>query len=339
MTIAIEMKQLIFCVCVILCLYSYSAMSQTINESSVAKIHEQWMIQYERSYANDIEKEKRLKIFKENLEYIEKFNNNANKSYELGLNQFSDLTMDEFIASYTGHNKDVNISRQTSFSSKVVPLEEIKPIPGSIDWRQKGAVTKVKNQGSCGCCWAFSSIAAVEGFTKIKNGNLLSLSAQELVDCTSKGCSGASVIKGYKYIIEHHGIADENSYPYTETAGTCQTDKKPTSPISDFIIVPPNDEEQLLRAVSRQPVATSISIYGDFKYYKEGIYTGGSYGTDLTHSVTIVGYGTSQEGIQYWLVKNSWGEQWGEGGYMRLQRGIDDKRGLCGLAMWPAYPI
>ncbi|KAE9604623.1 putative ananain protein [Lupinus albus] len=146
MTIAIEMNQFIFCVCVILCLSSYSAMSQTFNESSVAKIHEQWMFQYERSYANDIEKEKHLKIFIENLEYIEKFNNNANKNYKLGLNQFSDLTMDEFIASYTG----LKISRQTSFSSKVATLNLTDEIPTTIDWREKGAVTSVKQQLECG---------------------------------------------------------------------------------------------------------------------------------------------------------------------------------------------
>ncbi|KAE9604619.1 hypothetical protein Lal_00010901 [Lupinus albus] len=336
MTIAIEMNQFIFCVCVILCLSSYSAMSQTFNESSVAKIHEQWMIQYERSYENDFEKEKRLKIFKENLEYIEKFNNNANKSYKLGLNQFSDLTKDEFISSYTGLNTDFNISRQTSFSSNI-ESSKVYHIPGSIDWREKGAVTNVKTQGGCGSCWAFAAVAAVEGYIKIKTGNLPSLSEQELVDCTSGGCKGAYVIDGYKHIIEKNGIATEESYPYTQTAGTCQQNKARTAQISRYITVPPNDEQQLLRAVSKQPVATHISVNGDWSAYKEGVFTGPC-GTNLIHAVTIVGYGATKEGIRYWVIKNSWGPNWGEGGFMRIQRGISDKRGLCGMAMWPTYP-
>ncbi|KAF1892385.1 hypothetical protein Lal_00010850 [Lupinus albus] len=330
------MTQFIFCVCVILCLSSYSAMSQTFNESSVAEIYEEWMIQYERSYANDIEKEKRLKIFKENLEYIEKFNNNANKSYKLGLNQFSDLTKDEFIASYTGLNTYFNISRQTSFSSNIEP-SKVYHIPRSIDWREKGAVTNVRTQGACGTCWASAGLGAVEGYIKIKTGKLVSFSVQELVDCTKIGCDGAYVIDGYKYIIANHGIATEESYPYTEVVGTCQHNKTRTAQISRYITVPPNDEQQLLRAVSKQPVATHISVNGDWSAYKEGVFTGPC-GTNLIHAVTIVGYGATKEGIRYWVIKNSWGPNWGEGGFMRIQRGISDKRGLCGMAMWPTYP-
>ncbi|OIV98332.1 hypothetical protein TanjilG_16659 [Lupinus angustifolius] len=308
-------------------------MSQTLQDSSIAKIHEQWMSQYERSYENDTEKEKRLKIFMENLEYIEKFNNNANNSYKLGLNKFSDLTTDEFISSYTG----LNISRQTSFSYDVEPSKEYH-IPASIDWRQKGAVTNVKSQGQCGACWAFAALGAVEGYIKIKSGNLVSLSEQQLVDCTSRGCNGAYIIDAYKYIIQTHGIADETSYPYKASSGTCQHDKKVSGQISRFIVVPPNDEQQLLRAVSKQPVAAAISVNQNFAAYKQGIFEGPC-GINLIHAVTVVGYGASKEGKRYWLIKNSWGENWGEGGYMRLQRGIDDKRGLCGIAMWPAYPI
>ncbi|CAL0304843.1 unnamed protein product [Lupinus luteus] len=330
MTIAIEMKHLILCVCVILWLYSYSAMSQTLNEPFVVKIHEQWMSQYQRSYTNDTEKEKRFQIFKENLEYIEKFSN-ANNNYKLGLNQFSDLTTDEFLASYTG----LNISRQTSFSSKVVSLN-IYHIPASIDWRLKGAVTKVKNQQGCQSCWAFSAVAAVEGFLKIKTGNLISLSEQQLVDCTSFGCIGGLIHDAYKYMI--HGTDSETDYPYKAVGGTCQHDKKPSGHINGYIDVPPYDEEQLLRAVSRQPVAVAIAVNDNFKSYKEGIFKGPC-GTFLNHAVTVVGYGTSAAGTRYWLVKNSWGENWGEGGYMRLQRAVDDPQGLCGIARKASYPI
>ncbi|OIV98331.1 hypothetical protein TanjilG_16658 [Lupinus angustifolius] len=315
-------------------------MSQTLQDSSIAKIHEQWMSQYERSYENDTEKEKRLKIFMENLEYIEKFNNNANNSYKLGLNKFSDLTTDEFLASYTG----LNISRQTSFSSYVKPLK-VYHIPASIDWRQKGAVTNVKLQGRCGACWAFSAVGAIEGFIQIKTGKLVSLSAQQLVDCTSGGCGGGLFQDAFKYIKQTHGIADEASYPYkggssssSSSSRTCERDKKPSGHINNFIQVPPNDEQQLLRAVSKQPVAVSISATKDFGFYKGGIFKGPCDSDPLNHAVTLVGYGTS-DGTRYWLIKNSWGESWGEGGYMRLQRGIDNKHGLCGIAIDACYPI
>ncbi|CAL0304853.1 unnamed protein product [Lupinus luteus] len=336
MTITIAMKQLIFCVCVIICLSSYSAMSQTLHESSIAKIHEQWMSQYQRSYANDVEKEKRFQIFKEKLEYIEKFNNNANNSYKMGLNQFSDLTTDEFLASYTSLNAGLNVSSQISFSSDIEPLKEYH-IPASIDWREKGAVTNVRWQGPCGACWAFAGLAAVESYIKIKTGNKLSLSVQNVVDCAASGCNGGYVIDTYKYIVETKGIADEASYPYKEVGGTCRREKKVSAQITGYKTVPPNDEQQLLRAVSKQPVATHIAVSPEFTGYKEGVFEGPC-GTDLVHAVTIVGYGTSKEGKRYWLIKNSWGEQWGEGGYMRLLRGVSDKRGLCALAMWPTYP-
>ncbi|XP_057428601.1 zingipain-2-like [Lotus japonicus] len=335
----------IIALCTMLWACAYTAMSRTLYDetsSVVAKTHQQWMLQYGRSYTNDAEMEKRFKIFMENLEYIEKFNNApGNKSYKLDLNQFSDLTNEEFIASHTGLMIDP--SKPSSSSKRASPASlDLSDTPTSLDWREQGAVTDVKNQGNCGSCWAFSAVAAVEGIVKIKNGNLISLSEQQLVDCASneqnQGCGGGFMDNAFSYITEN-GIASENDYQYRGGAGTCQNNEMitPAARISGYEDVPAG-EDQLLLAVSQQPVSVAIAVGQSFHLYKEGIYSGPC-GSSLNHGVTLVGYGTSEEdGTKYWLIKNSWGESWGENGYMRLLRESGQSEGHCGIAVKASYP-
>ncbi|XP_027338756.1 ervatamin-B-like [Abrus precatorius] len=327
------MKHLI-AVCVIFWTCAFPAMSRTLYESSVAKTHQQWMSQYARSYADDAEKEKRFKIFMENLEYIEKFNNAGNYSYKLGLNQFSDLTEEEFIASHTGFK----INSRKPYSSSSAPLLNLRDVPESLDWREKGAVTQIKDQGQCGCCWAFSAVAAIEGINQINTNQLISLSEQQLLDCdtNNNGCNGGLMDTAFKYIIQNQGIASGSDYPYQEAAGTCQNEMKAAAKISDFVDVAQNDEQQLLQAVANQPVSVGIAVNDNFRQYRGGLFEGPC-GTDLTHAVTVIGYG-SEDGKDYWLIKNSWGKQWGDGGFMKLQRGGGDPQGLCGIAMQASYP-
>jgi len=171
----------------------------------------------------------------------------------------------------------------------------------------------------------------------------VSLSEQELVDCDTvdQGCDGGLMEDGFEFIIKNGGITSEANYPYTGVNGTCDTKKEasPEAQIKGYEAVPANSEESLQKAVANQPVSVSIDAGGSaFQFYSSGVFTGPC-GTQLDHGVTAVGYGITDNGTDFWIVKNSWGTEWGEQGYIRMERGVDAKEGLCGIAMDASYPI
>ncbi|XP_058724246.1 senescence-specific cysteine protease SAG12-like [Vicia villosa] len=189
---------------------TYAAMSKTLHESSIVEAHQQWMIKYGRTYPNNFEMEKRLQIFKENLEYIEKFNKVGNKSYTLGLNQFSDLTSEEFLASYTRNKVPSQL-----FSSKMISNTKLfnvtDEVPTNFDWRQQGMVTDVKKQGTCGCCCAFAAVAAVEGniqpTTQISNWKSVTTNDEEqLLQAVAQQPIGALIAFGEEFHAYKEGI-------------------------------------------------------------------------------------------------------------------------------------
>jgi len=206
-----------------------------------------------------------------------------------------------------------------------VAFGQTTPPPDHVDWRSAGAVTPVRNQASCGSSYAFAAIAATEGAHKIATGHLLSLSEQELVDCSrvngNDGCNGGTADGAMEWIVQH-GIVSQADYPYTGRFGSCRQIAKPVAHLTAHRKIP-TDAASLRDAVAKQPVAAEIEASGEFGSYSGGIY--GCHAHTGNHWVTIVGYGTTSAGQPYWIIKNSHGTGWGESGYMRLTRAADCK--------------
>ncbi|XP_019708079.1 cysteine proteinase mucunain isoform X1 [Elaeis guineensis] len=340
------------------------------SEEEMRLLYEGWLAKHGRADNALGEKERRFEIFKDNVRFIDAHNaaaDSGHRSFRLGLNRFADMTNEEYRAVYLG-TRPASHRRRARLGSDRYRYNAGEELPESVDWRDKGAVTTVKDQGSCGSCWAFSTIAAVEGINKIVTGDLISLSEQELVDCDNgqnQGCNGGLMDYAFEFIINNGGIDTEEDYPYKARDGKCdqyrvrllvilckksvlglalidfsvffvQKNAKVVS-IDGYEDVPVNDEKALQKAVANQPVSVAIEAGGrEFQLYHSGIFTGRC-GTDLDHGVVAVGYGT-ENGKDYWIVRNSWGGDWGESGYIRMERNVNASTGKCGIAMESSYP-
>ncbi|KAH9695417.1 cysteine proteinase RD21A [Citrus sinensis] len=317
-----------------------------MSESHMRMMYEHWLVKHGKNYNALGEQERRFEIFKDNLKFVNEHNAVA-RTYKVGLNKFADLTNDEFRNMYLGakmeRKKALRAGNGNAKSSDRYVYKHGDALPESVDWRAKGAVGPVKDQGQCGSCWAFSTVGAVEGINQIVTGDLISLSEQELVDCDkqyNQGCNGGLMDYAFKFIIKNGGIDTEEDYPYKATDGSCDPNRKNAHvvTIDGYEDVPQNDEKSLQKAVASQPVSVAIEAGGmAFQLYNSGVFTG-ICGTELDHGVIAVGYGTDGH-LDYWIVRNSWGPDWGESGYIRMERNVNTKTGKCGIAIEPSYPI
>ncbi|XP_010455537.1 PREDICTED: probable cysteine protease RDL5 [Camelina sativa] len=311
-------------------------------DAEATLMFESWMIKHEKVYESVAEKERRLTIFEDNLRFIT--NRNAeNLSYRLGLNRFADLSLHEY--GQICHGADARPTRNHVFmtTSNRYTTSAGDVLPKSVDWRNEGAVTQVKDQGHCRSCWAFSTVGAVEGLNKIVTDELVTLSEQDLINCNKEnnGCGGGKVEAAYEFIMNNGGLGTDNEYPYKAVNGVCDGRLKGNNNnvmIDGYENLPANDESALMKAVAHQPVTAVVdSSSREFQLYESGVFDG-TCGTNLNHGVVVIGYGT-ENGRDYWLVKNSRGNTWGEAGYMKMARNIVNPRGLCGIAMRASYPL
>ena len=315
-----------------------------LNDSDEWKQFTNFQDRFSKRYENIQELESRFQIFRSNLRNIILHNLDHTQNFTMGINQFTDLTPQEFKDQYVGGLKaEVGSYGCKSFSSGA------SGAPSSIDWREKGAVNPVRDQGQCGSCWAFATTANAESVWAISTGQLLDLSEEFLVDCASgvgyfnMGCNGGQPDSAFKYMI-NNGQCTEASYPYkagtTKTAGSCQKCTGAPVHFSGCYDVTPKDQVSLMAAVAKQPVV--IAIEADTRYfqsYSGGILDSASCGEKLDHAIEIIGYGT-ENGVDYWNVRNSWGPSWGESGYIRLKKtSSTNDIGICGLAAEPSFLV
>merc|ERR1740138_1972327 len=295
--------------------------------------------QFNKLYADQAEHAKRAAIYADNVEYINSHNAKwaaGESTFNMGVNEHCDLSHDEFKAIFLGPKIPVRNATNAAAKRLRVKFQGTKD---SVDWRAKGAVTPVKNQGQCGSCWSVSTTRSTEGRVQIATGKLNALSEQQLMDCSTKegdhSCQGGLMDYGFQYIIDNKGIDSETDYPYQMKNEACNASKEKSvaATINGFKDVTPNSEDAPATAVSAGPV--SVAIEADqraFQTYKSGTLSAAC-GTKLDHGVLAVGYGDD-----YWIVKNSWGATWGMKGYIQLKRGVG-KSGECGIAAQPSYPV
>ncbi|XP_016947815.1 procathepsin L [Drosophila biarmipes] len=264
-------------------------------------------------------------------------------SFKQAVNAFADLTHSEFLKQLTGLRRDPAAKARAASSLKEVSLKP-GPVPDSFDWREHGGVTPVKFQGTCGSCWAFATIGAIEGHTFRKTGSLPVLSEQNLVDCGPTedfglvGCDGGFQEAAFCFIDEvQKGVSQAGAYPYIDNKDTCKYDaSKSAAKLEGFATIPPKDEEQMKKVIATLgPLACSVNGLETLKSYDGGIYDDDECNKgEPNHSILVVGYG-SENGKDYWIVKNSWDVAWGEKGYFRLPRG----QNFCFIADECSYPI
>jgi len=308
---------------------------------------QEFKTKYNKAYESQDEESYRSGVWGDNVEVIKGHNVQAEAgvhSFHLGENQFADLTSDEITAYFNGLLQGESKTPGQKFQSDL----RLADLPSAIDWRMNNTVTPVKNQGHCGSCWAFSATGSLEGQHSLKTKTLVSLSEQNLVDCAMKegnhGCMGGLMDLAFKYVKDNGGIDTEASYPYTAKNGkTCNYNATTSgATLTSWMDITRDSEADLQKAVGTVgPISVAIDASRPtFHFYKKGVYHDHRCSsTHLDHGVLAVGYGTDAtdgKAKDFWIVKNSWGAEWGMKGYIHMAR---NEKNACGIATQASYPV
>merc|ERR1719204_806120 len=286
---------------------------------------------HKKVYSSGSEESLRQEIFNKNVAMIEEHNKKyeaGEETFKMGINRFTDMLQSEVDAMMKGYRPSKKIGQK--FAAKKT---KVARVPNTVDWRDEGIVTPVKDQGQCGSCWAFSTTGSLEGQHALSTGDLVSLSEQQLVDCSNRnsGCEGGLMDYAFTYI-KKNGIESEDEYPYLAVDSTCEYDKsKVVATCTGHVDVTSGDEEALKEAAGTVgPISVAIDAsWPSFTAYTTGVYYNPECSSVvLDHGVLVVGYGT-EDGEDYWLVKNSWNADWGDEGYIKMARNRDNN---CGIA-------
>lgn len=293
---------------------------------------------YDKKYSFE-ERQKRAQIFARNHKAIQAHNADKKQTWTMETNEHADLTFEEFRAQRLMVGQDCSATETQRHDMEMVG------IPDYMDWRQKGGVSPVKNQGHCGSCWTFSTTGCLESAHAIHHGNFFNLSEQQLVDCAqdfdNHGCNGGLPSHAFEYIMSVGGLEEEYDYNYHAVEGSCEFDgTKAKATVQDTFNITQGDEDQLTLSLAYyNPVSIAFEVVDDFRFYKEGVYSSDKCGngpTDVNHAVLAVGYGTCKKcNTPFYIVKNSWGEKWGDKGFFKIARGEN----MCGVATCASYPI
>jgi len=322
------MKGLVFVALALTCLHS---LAYQLREEEYQSYFTRWIVQNSKNY--EIEDFfTRYAVFKDNLDFVN-IHNAGNHSYEMDVNQFSDLTEAEFQKVYLGRIPRTE-PREESVRVTAHPIRA----GGTLDWRTRGVVNPVQNQGECGSCYSFSGVCSMEGVVALKTGRLLKLSEQQVVDCSKTygnyGCQGGLEQNVFRYIIGNRGLTTSAAYPYAGTDRSQCRMATSAAAITGYTDVRKGSEADLMVGVNLGPVSIAIDASRSFQFYTRGVYDGDC-SRQLNHAVNIIGYGTDSTTLKdFWLVRNSWGATWGEQGYIRMVR----NKNMCGLADDASYP-
>jgi len=304
------------------------------NEHNVYWRFAKFIDKYQKNYLDDYKTfANKFEVFHENIKFIESHNEkykSGKYSYYLDEGPFTDMSLEEFNSTVLSEYNSGPLGCSTFKYNQEI-------YPESLDWREKMAVTAVKNQGQCGSCWSFSTTGAIEGLTAIKNNNLVELSEQQLVDCSkaNHGCNGGLMTMAFKYVAKIGGICSEDEYQYTAKDGQCkECESVEGTDIKDCHEIESGDSEGLIYSLSNQPI--SVGIQADtpaFQHYGGGVFTDTKcYTGQIDHGVLLVAY---DKGTM--TIKNSWGASWGDKGYITIAR-TDDDVGICGVYTSASFP-